>query len=194
MVCFPTSLSTKLGKKYVTKTLEWFLANPNRFLFHIEEDEKVIGFCGGFVPAKIGDGSSSGMLQHGFNEAVKGLLFKPWLLFHNEVIAQYPFILRNIKRKITGKVVPAPNHIKKITTTFNPYVGLVVIGVLPLKRGTGIAQKLMAEFENKGRELHQQQLILSVKKDNGRAIKAYNNYGWKIKEEHEKTFVLEKII
>ena len=193
IACFPNSLATKLGKKYVTKTLDWFLQTPNRFLFHIIEENKVVGYCGGFVPTKIGDGSSSGMLQHAFNEAVKGLLTKPWLLLHTEVSAHYPFIYRNIKRKLTGKIIPAPVNTKE-ADVFKPYVGLVVIGVLPQKRGTGIAQELLKEFENKSRHLQQTELILSVRKDNGRALKAYNNYGWFIKEEHDKTFVLQKII
>jgi GNAT superfamily N-acetyltransferase len=193
MSCFPSSLATKLGKKYVQKTLDWFLSSQQRFLFHIEDEGKVIGYCGGFVPSKPGDGSSSGMLQHAFSEAVKGLIFKPWLLFHNEVVPHYPFIWRNIRSKITRRMIPA----KPASTTssvFRRYVGLVVIGVLPSKRGSGIAQRLFAEFENKSRQLHQNELILSVKKDNSRAIKAYHNYGWSIKEEHNKTYVLHKMI
>ncbi|HEX8334603.1 MAG TPA: GNAT family N-acetyltransferase [Segetibacter sp.] len=193
MSCFPASLATKLGKKYVFKTLDWFLSSPQRFLFHIEEDNKVIGYCGGFIPSKPGDGSSSGMLQHAFNEAVKGLILKPWLLFHNEVVPHYPFIWRNIKRKLTGRITPAQTATKK-TVPFKQYVGLVVIGVLPSKRGTGVAQQLMAEFENKSRQLNHNELVLSVKKDNNRAIKAYNNYGWNIREEHQNTYVLQKTI
>ncbi len=191
IACFPNSLATKLGKAYVIKTLDWFLCSPNRFLFHLTENGKVVGYCGGFVPAKRGDGSSSGMLQHAFGKAVKSLLFKPWLLFHPEVVPQYPFIWRNIKGKLTGKVKPAKSA-SGSPTAFKPYAGLVVIGVHPEYRGTGIAQKLMAEFERLAASYHQYELVLSVKKDNARAIKAYTNYGWKIKEEQVRTFVLHK--
>lgn len=193
VTCFPASLATRLGRKYVTKTFDWFLQNPKRFLFHIEENGKVVGYCGGFVPSKPGDGSSSGMLQHAFNEAIRALLFKPWLLLHVEVAHHYSFIWRNIKRKVTGRVKPAPNPSGKISP-FKPYAGLVVIGVHPTKRGTGIAQQLMAEFERKSMELHQHNLVLSVKKDNVRAIKAYRNYGWFLKEEGDQTLVLQKQI
>ena len=192
IACFPGSLASKLGTKYVIKTLDWFLVSPNRFLFHAEEDGKVVGYCGGFIPGKPGDGSSSGMLQHAFIEAVKGLLTKPWLIIHPEVRQHYPFIWRNIKRRITGKITPAVTPAKAVP--FKPYAGLVVIGVYPSYRGKGVAQLLMAGFENRSRQLEQRQLILSVKKDNSRAIKAYNNYGWSIKEEHDKTYVLEKMI
>ncbi len=191
MACFPASLATRLGKRYVKKSLEWFLVNPNRFLFHIIDNEKVVGYCGGFMPVKIGDGSSSGMLQHAFNEAVKGLVTRPYLIFHAEVRQHYPFLWMNIKRRVTGKAKPFK---PAATQVFKPFVGLVVIGVLPAYRGQGLAQQLMTQFEENARQFQQNEVVLSVKKDNARAIKAYNNFGWQIKEEHAKTFVLHKIL
>lgn len=192
MACFPASLATKLGKVYVQKTLEWFLTDPNRFLFHIIHDEKVVGYCGGFSPVKAGDGSSSGMLQHAFSNAIQGILRKPWLLFHPEVLRLYPFLLMNIKRKISGKAVPIkPGSAAK---PFKKFVGLTVIGVLPDHRGKGIAQVLMTEFEKRVREFKQNEVVLSVKKNNSRAIKAYSKFGWKIREEHPLTYVMNKFI
>lgn len=192
MACFPKSLATRLGKKYVQKSLEWFLVNPNRFLFHVQVGGKVVGYCGGFVPAKAGDGSSSGMLQHAFPEAIKGMITKPFLLFHPEVRQHYPFFWMNIKRKITGKAKP----FKPVDTSkpFQQFVGLVVIAVHPDHRGSGLAKQLLKEFEERVRSYKQNELVLSVKKDNNRAIKAYSNYGWKIKEEHPKTYVMNKFI
>ncbi|MCW3110507.1 MAG: family N-acetyltransferase [Segetibacter sp.] len=190
--CFPTSLATRLGKSYVQKTLEWFLVNPNRFLFHISESGKVAGYCGGFMPLKPGDGSSSGMLQYAFKQAIRGIIRNPLLLFHPEVAQNYPFLWMNIKRKITGKATP----IKPVSHSkpFKQYVGLVVIGVHPDFRGNGLAQQLMAEFDKRTKEYNQNEMVLSVKKDNGRAIKAYSNFGWTIREEHDKTFVMHKFI
>jgi GNAT superfamily N-acetyltransferase len=191
--CFPSSLSTKLGKAYVKKTLEWFLASEYRFLFHVQDDNNmVVGFCGGFAPQKIGDGSASGMLQYAFNEAIKGVLKKPWLIFNNEVREQYPLIWKNVKRKIfkpgTATIPQSPKQ------AFKPLVGLVVIGVEPSSRGNGIAQQLMTEFEANASRLKIDQLVLSVKKDNARAIKAYENFGWKIDEAHKKTYVMRKLL
>ena len=190
--CFPKSLATRLGKSYVQKTLEWFLVNPNRFLFHLEENGKVLGYCGGFIPLKPGDGSSSGMLQYAFKQAIRGIVKNPLLLFHPEVTQNYPFLWMNIKRKVTGKAKPfKPVSYAK---PFKQYVGLVVIGVDPHFRGQGLAQQLMSEFETRAKSFHQQEMVLSVKKDNGRAIKAYSNFGWTTREEHDKTFVLHKFI
>jgi ribosomal protein S18 acetylase RimI-like enzyme len=192
IACFPTSLSTKLGKTYVEKTLEWFLVNPNRFLFHVEQNGKVVGYCGGFVPVKPGDGSSSGMLQYAFNEAVKGLLKNPFLLLHSEVRSQYKFIWLNIKRRLTGKLIP----MQKATEQVAPmsHVGLVVIGVHPAFRGKGIAQQLMKEFEDRARSYKKNELILSVKTGNSTAINAYKKAGWTTKQQQEKTFVMHKLI
>lgn len=188
--CFPSSLSTRLGKSYVQKTLEWFLAKPNRFLYHIMKNGQVVGYCGGFIPAKPGDGSSSGMLQYAFNAAFRGIVKNPLLLFHPEVVANYRFLWMNIKRKITGKAKP----FKPVSESkpFKQYVGLVVIGVHPDFRGTGIAQELMAEFEKRTKEFDQDEMVLSVKKDNARAIKAYSNFGWIVREEHNQTFIMHK--
>ena len=64
VACFPNSLSTKLGKEYIRKTFEWFLVADNKFLFHIEIDDQVVGYCGGFISKGMGDGSSSGKVGY----------------------------------------------------------------------------------------------------------------------------------
>ncbi len=192
IACFPSSLSSKLGVRYVKKTLEWFLINPNRFLYHVEIQNEVAGYCGGFVPQFYGDGSSSGMLQFAFNEALIGLSTHPWLLLHSEVLQQYRFLWLNIRRKFTGKNIPLDNTIAKPVKP--THVGLVVIGVHPDYRGSGVAQLLADEFENKAKAYNKHELILSVKNDNLRAINAYKKFGWKIMSEQKHTYVMNKNI
>lgn len=189
--CFKNSLSPKLGLAYVKKTFEWFLVSSNRFLFHIEQNGQVIAYCGGFVPQYIGDGSTSGMMQYSMRQAVTGAILRPWLLLHHEVRGMYPLILKNISRKISNK------KIKKTAdpvAPFNKRVGLVVIGVHPEFRGSGAFQMLMAEFEAKAKTYHLTKLVLSVKKDNIRAIKAYTKQGWFIVNEHAPTFEMCKYL
>ncbi|MCZ2222889.1 MAG: GNAT family N-acetyltransferase [Chitinophagales bacterium] len=191
--CFPNSFNTKLGKKFVAKSLSWFLSKDNRFLFHIENEGIVVGFCGGFAPQFYGDGSSSGMLQHAFKEAVIGVLKRPWLFLNKEMKAYYPFIIRNIKKKLglrkTTAVTPKPENF-----VFNPSVGLVVIGVHPSYRGKGVFEMLMSEFENQAKKLAIHTCILSVRADNTRAIAAYKKVGWQIKEEKENSLIMSKDI
>ncbi len=193
--CFPDSFATKLGKSYVKKTLEWFLVSENRFIYHITHEQIVTGYCGGFIPQFTGDGSSSGMLQYAFKQAVLGVIKKPWLLFNAELVKHYPLIWKNIRKKILAKSVQ-PNSVQAVSEkkTFAKYVGLVVIGVHPQYRGSGIFNTLMEHFFEKADSFGLKRCILSVKQDNARAIKAYEKYGWHIIEELGENFVLEKII
>jgi ribosomal protein S18 acetylase RimI-like enzyme len=192
MACFPTSFATKLGKPYIQKSLEWFLENEQRFLFHCEEDEKVVGYCGGFAPAFYGDGSSSGMLQHAFKQAVKGTLKKPWLIFHPEIFQYYPHVFRNIRKKILKQ--KSTSATTQITKEFDKLVGLVIIGVHPEYRGKGVFELLMVEFEKQAGLLHRNEVNLSVKKENLRAINAYKKLGWKVKHEKPDGLKMHKFL
>ena len=189
--CFPDSFATKLGKQYVRKTLEWFLVSNNRLLFHIEIENKIAGYCGSFIPSGFGDGSSSGMLQYAFKEAVFGMLKKPWLFLNKEIISFYPFIIKNIRQKIFGKKKISRTQINEYKN-YQPHVGLVVIGVEPFFRGSFVFQELMKNFEAEAIKAEIFICKLSVKKDNGRAIRAYKKFEWFIAEEHAKTFVMEQ--
>lgn len=191
--CFPNSLSGKLGLAYIEKTFEWFLVDDHRFLFHIKQNNEVIGYCGGFVSKGIGDGSSSGMLQHAFNQAVMGIIKKPWLIFHEEVRALYPFIFKNIKRKIFPlKNVVQQTTSEKIKEDVTKYSGLVVIGVHPNFRGTGVFDKLMEHFFEESRKRNLLGCKLSVRKENARGIGAYKKFNWYVEQENEQTFVLKR--
>src|SRR5689334_16274248 len=94
--CFPTSFSSRLGSAYTCKTLEWFLVSENRFLFHVEAENNIAGYCGGFRSSYPGEGSTSGMLQYAMKEAIKGVTRKPYLFFHPELTRRYPLIFKNI--------------------------------------------------------------------------------------------------
>ena len=181
---------------YATKTFEWFLAGDNRFLFHITEEEKVLGYCGGFISRFEGDGSTSGMLQFAMKQAMAGVLRKPWLLFHRELRPYYPLIFRNIYRKIfrnkrTGPAAISPGQ---SPAAFHQRAGLVVIGVHPLYRGKGVFELLMKEFDRQANIKGASSLYLSVKKNNERAIRAYTKAGWSVMNEHPGSLELGKIV
>lgn len=181
--CFANSFSTRAGNAYIKKTLEWFLVAENRFLFHIEYSNKVIGYCGGFKSAYRGDGSTSGMLQYAMKEAIRGVIKKPYLLFHPELIKRYPLIFRNLLRKI----LPAKkiNHSAAEQDNSNPAIGLVVIGVHPDYRGKGCFELLMQHFEDECKKRNSLKAALSVKASNTRAIAAYKKAGWQIATQSE---------
>jgi ribosomal protein S18 acetylase RimI-like enzyme len=186
-------MSTKLGMPYIKKSFEWFLTRDNCFLFHVVNAEGlVIGYCGGFIPRFVGDGSTSGIMQYTMKEAITGVILHPWLLFNKEVMAMYPLIFKNIQKKIfkkkQAKIQAAP------VASVDRRAGLVVIGVHPEYRGTGVFQMLMNEFEKRALSFGLPKLVLSVKKDNGRAVHAYTKQGWFIFKEHPVTLEMVKYL
>lgn len=191
-LCFGDSLSSKLGINYSKKTFEWFLAGENRFLFHVLENDILVGYCGGFYPRFAGDGSTSDMIQYAMKEAVKGTLVRPWLFFHKEVMALYPVIFKNVYRKIFTTKNKAGEI--KMTNTPEKRIGLVVIGVHPSYRGKGVFEILMNQFENETLERKFNKMVLSVKKKNTRAINAYKKMGWSVEKENNSSFEMAKLI
>jgi GNAT superfamily N-acetyltransferase len=192
MECFSSSFSGKLGLPYAFKSLEWFLRGENRFLFHIKCNNKIIGYCGGFRSSYPGDGSTSGMLHYAMPEAIRGIIIRPSLLFHSELVKRYPFILRNIRRRIfkNKKNTPNADH----NDSENLKIGLVVIGVLPEYRGKGCFELLMGHFEEECRKRSANKITLTVKASNARAIAAYKKVGWEIASQGKKGVEMFKMI
>jgi GNAT superfamily N-acetyltransferase len=189
-LCFKDSLSTQLGMPYIKRSFEWFLSKENCFLYYVLKDDIVVGYCGGFIPQHIGDGSTSGIMQYTMREATVGIIQHPWLLFHREVTGMYPLIFKNIKKKIFKKKT-AKTPVQPVAA-FDKRVGLVVIGVHPAHRGLGVFQMLMQEFEKRALGFHIHKLVLTVKKQNKRAINAYLKQGWFIAAEGPSTLEMNK--
>jgi ribosomal protein S18 acetylase RimI-like enzyme len=185
---FQNSLSSALGLDYVSVMLGWYLSSDNTFLFFIEENGKCLGYCGGMVKTVWGVGSASSMAQYSFNTAVKAFIMRPWLIFHKEVRARYTFILKNIvnrfarKQKLNGDP----------TVVFEPYSGLVVIGVDSTFQGKGYGSLLLKEFERISKKKGLNKMVLSVRTENAQAIASYKRNGWGITQVNGKSTSMEK--
>lgn len=192
--CFPSSLSSAMGLNYLTKMFTWYLEVDKAFLFHIEDNNICIGYCGGIIKdGSLSTGSASGMMQHSFNAAIKAFLLRPWLIFHKEVSKKYPLFLKNLLVKL-GIKNNAISSKKREIKKRKPEVGLVVIGVLPEYRGKGVSTELMRNFEIRAKENNISKLQLSVLSDNNRAINAYKKNGWEIEENNKSSIVMTKEI
>ena len=44
---FPDALSTKLGHKFCSKMLSWYLESDRGIMFHIENNGEILGYVGG---------------------------------------------------------------------------------------------------------------------------------------------------
>ncbi|HMS64796.1 MAG TPA: GNAT family N-acetyltransferase [Ignavibacteria bacterium] len=201
---FPDSLSSKMGNRYLSKMIEWYLSGEKKFLFHAVEDGKIVGYCGGMInDGTQATGSASGMIQYSFNYAVISIALRPWLLFHKEFQSKLTLISKNIRRKLGLKKKKKSNSaakssvssdVRNISKSAEPVAGLVVIGVSKEYMGKGYGSILLQEFEKKSKEMNIKQMALSVKSENKKAIKSYERNGWVITKETGDYYEMEKTI
>lgn len=177
--CFPDALTVKLGKKCMEKSLEWFITQEQSFLFHTMQGQQVTGYCGGFIPGFAGDGSASGMLRYTAPDAIQALLLRPWLLLHKDVLRLFPLAAKNLIHKLLSPFSKRSRQ-QAVTPLYRAGAGLVVIGVHPDFRGTGVFESLIQQFEKEALQRNINDLYLSVKPSNTRAINAYTKAGWSV--------------
>lgn len=197
---FPDSVTSLFGVAFVSQMLGWYLSAPNKFLFWIEENNHCIGYCGGLVmDGSDAYGSASGMTQFGFNAAFKIMFRKPWLFFHPEIRARYPFIIRNITlkiKKLLGLKEQPESHTESHTKTRKKSseltAGLVVIGVDKKHQKKGFGSLLQQEFERRAKQLGATNMQLSVRVENVNAIASYKRNGWIMSENQGISYLMTK--
>lgn len=177
---FPASLSTALGLNYVKAMLGWYLSREDAFLFYIESEGRCLGYCGAMMKNKAGMGSASSMAQYSFNQAIRSFLVRPWLVFHAELRAKYLFIGKNVWTRIKRMARGNSKNLTNAPAIFDPYIGLVVIGVRADEHGKGFGSQILQEFERKTIQLGYKKMALTVLTNNSKAIKSYVRNGWEV--------------
>lgn len=193
---FPDALSTKQGSAFISKMMEWYIISDRGVLYHVMDDEgEMAGYCGGIITRKPGLlGSVSSIAQYAFNDFLKSYLRKPWLIFHVENLKKITSIVKNllIKFGLKKKVVLISS---KENADFQPFMGLVVIGVKNKYQGKGYGSILLQEFERFAKEDRGiMRIQLSVRSSNSKAIKSYLNNGWQVSKQNNQTKQLIKKI
>lgn len=193
---FPDALSTKQGSPFISKMMEWYISSERGVLFHIyDEQGEMAGYCGGIITREPGLlGAVSSISQYAFKDFLKSYLRRPWLFFHVENLKKIPYIVKNLLIKF-GLKKKATLASAKENADFQPFMGLVVIGVKNKYHGKGYGSILLQEFERLAYELGGLHHIqLSVKAENVRAIKSYLRNGWVINFETATTKQLVKVL
>lgn len=189
---FPKALSTAMGQAYVEKMLEWYIVDEHAFIFYLKLGNTCIGYCGGLlVDGQYVKGSASSMIQHSFNQAVKAILVRPWLLLHSEFLSKYRLVVKNIFRRMKK---PRRLGKQKVALKTVPHTGLIVIGVDPAYQGKGYGSILLAEFENQSKLRKYSHMMLTVLQSNKAAIESYRRNGWEITRQEGNALVMEKSI
>jgi len=175
---FPMTLSSKLGRRFLAKMFEWYVVSERGFIFHSEQNNTVTGFCGGIITKTPGlPGAITSISQYAFYTFIISYLLKPYLIFHPQNLKKINYIFKNILIKL--KIIKAEKKVSK--SNFQPFCGLVVIGVKKSFQGQGLGYKIMKEFEKYVRSLkHIKFISLSVKKKNIKAINTYKKSGWSV--------------
>ena len=191
MRSFPNSLTTLLGKNYVINQLKWYLIDEENFLFFLKKNGKCIGFCGGMNNyGKRNYGSTSSMIQHSINHALKALLIRPWLLFNPKLYKNFTIVIKNIFIKLFSygnkKVVKKDKN--------QVQASLIVIGVHPKYQGNGLAKLLIDQFEMRAVRNGFAKAQLSVLKKNIKAIRAYEKNKWIVEKEVENSLNMVKYL
>jgi GNAT superfamily N-acetyltransferase len=190
---FPNSLSSKLGIKYVKKLLSFYLTKEN-FLIYLSNEKECVGFVTGMVPESDFICSTREAVDLTYKDILKGLLSKPWLVFHPIILSNLNLVFELIRNKLSflkqhEKIRPArtPQELKGS-------VGLIDIAVSPKHQGKGFSSILLKAFEDKCHENGFKKMHLSVKPENNVAIQSYLRNGWVIFEKlhHQLTFIKNK--
>jgi len=192
---FGDSLSSKLGLKHCMKMMSFYIEDERGILYHASDNGKIIGYCGGLMNTKPGQpGSATSMIQFSFKSIILSILVRPWLLFQKEIRHNISLIAKNIKLKLFKNLVKARHVPDNVVSEFVPSIGLVVIGVLPEQQGKGYGSLLLNEFEHFAQKEGFKKMVLSVKKDNHKAIRAYERNGWTIQHSGREEHVMTKTI
>tara|TARA_B100001059_G_scaffold236765_1_gene290053 strand:+ start:6178 stop:6816 length:639 start_codon:yes stop_codon:yes gene_type:complete len=188
---FPDALSSKLGDRFISKMMEWYIISDRGILFHLEnEDNELIGFCGGIITKKEGlHGAVSSITQYSFYAFLRSYLMRPWLIFHPLNLKKISYIKKNILLKLGFSKLEKKMQIND----FYPFVGLVVICIKKEMQGFGYGSLLLKEFERKANEINDvKKIILSVKVNNINAIKSYQKNDWKVDEKSDESIQMFK--
>jgi len=192
---FPDALSTKLGHKFCSRMLSWYIESDRGVMFHLQPENEIIGYVGGILVRSPGlPGSATSITQHSFNAFIRAFILRPWLFFHPENLKRFSFIRRNIRLKIGSHRKKTNLPAQPVPQNFIPSMGLVVIGLSPKHQGKGFGSVLLREFEGRARKEGFKKINLSVKNSNFQAIAAYKKNGWEIDREGEKELSMFKIL
>ena len=190
---FPDALSTKLGTRFTSKMLSWYIESDRGIMFHLEQDGEIVGYVGGIVTKRPDlPGAATSSTQHSFKTFVLAFLIRPWLIFHPENRTRFSFIWRNIKMKLGMRNRSHKTSITDATKNFTPFMGLVVIGVSPKHQGKGYGSILLKEFETRARNNGITRINLSVKSSNQQAIGSYKKNGWLVASETHNELIMYK--
>jgi len=169
---FEASRSTRLGKPFLRKMYDWYLAKNPKLCFVAEAENRVAGF----VTGSIG-GSSHRIFRYAAAEILLAFVLHPQLLLQADMYEQWLGYLRSLFRRKRGAAQADAAELPVKAT-------LDSIAVDPEVRGRNIGGELVRRFEEAASELGVGVLRLGVEYDNSVARRFYEKCGWSLEQEN----------
>jgi len=166
--CFPTSRSTKLGKKFLKKFYSWYTIYHPELSFVSEGAGEVVGFiCG-----TLGSGGGQQRFKFTLPIIIQSLINNPLLIFNKVTFKSWKVLINALKIKKKS----IPNDQKPA----GKKGALDSIAIDSRARGHSIGILLVQKFEEAAREQGATYLSLGVEADNIPARKLYEKCGWRL--------------
>lgn len=164
---FPNFFLTSLGRPFLLAMYRAFLESADGIFLVEDEEGRIHGFAVGALKTSSGD---------------RGLAFR---YFHRFLIAIVPAVIKNplmIVKRIFRQLASEGGQPELPVGT----VVLRSIAVSPSKKGAGIANALLTEFERVSLESGARRIALTTDAiDNGRAISFYLKNDYRIEREYK---------
>ena len=147
----------KFGKPFVLASFRWFITSPKAFVVIAKQDEHLIGY------QTVSEGPYNvPMFLAGWREALLRLIFRPWLVFHPELLRRIRILLFQ----------PQKNTLENDKTGH-----LAFIGVDSNFRGMGIGKALVIASIRACRERGMSAIITGVLRQNKNSISMLESAG-----------------
>lgn len=158
-------IALKFGKRFIISTYKWFVTSPETFVLLAKQGGELLGF------QSVSDRPYDiPMLLANWKPAFIGLLARPWLVFHPELVRRLKyFFVPQVKNGHPGYKVAQ----------------LAFIGVDPKARGLGIGKTLILATIAACRDRGMDALITGVKRQNTRSLSMLESAGLRIAPELE---------
>lgn len=166
---FPDAALTALGAEAVRRYYRWLLDGPHDAALTGAWRGVLVGFCA----AGVFRGAMSGFLRANRGYLAAHVALHPRLalnpVIRDRIAAALKISLRfsRLARAVPSVTPPAPSF------------GVLSIATDPAVHGAGIGRALMQEAEARARRAGHARMTLTVHPDNARAVRFYEQLGWR---------------
>jgi GNAT superfamily N-acetyltransferase len=152
-------IAMRFGKPFMVAAYRWFVTSPETFTLIAKQGDSLIGF------STVADRPyNPPMLRACWREALSGLMLRPWIAFHPELVRR---LLRLLFRRYKEYIVR------------NKVAHIAYMGVDPQVQGVGIGKALVSATIRTCRERGMNEIIVGIMRKNKRSIAVHERAGFR---------------